>query len=1158
MVSEPPIIIQQGDTITSPQLPEPARVKSVAWNGSHFEIEAIGLDTTKYYERTFTPAEITVRRITFAEDGSRFRLALLAERIRAAAQYDPQFAVGVSQVDPLPHQIDAVYNYMLKSPRIRFLLADDPGAGKTIMAGLLLRELEQRGALERILVISPANLTMQWQEELRLKFNREFAIIRREQLLAQSGSDLWRSHPRAIMSVDFARRPDVRKAFEGAMWDLIIVDEAHKMAAYRYGKKIDKTQAYQLGEMLSKRTDHLLLMTATPHRGNAENFRLLLALLDADLFEQPDQFEQILRQRQMPIFLRRLKEQLKDFDGRPLFPPRSVETLTYELTGSEKALYEAVTDYVSNRFQRAARLTSERARRNVGLALLVLQRRMASSLRAIRTSLERREARLRQQLAEIQADPELLTATYTLSLWEAHDYSDANDEDWDDDEERWEDEDELLGNAFFVKSIEELEKEIEEVQALRELATEAENEAVATGRERKLEQLYQALHEPLVDGKNLWEMNEKLLVFTENKDTLVYLVEQFRSWGFTVTQIAGGMKQEDRRAAQAEFKRADGAQILVATDAAGEGINLQFCRLMVNYDIPWNPNRLEQRMGRIHRYGQRFSVQIFNLVAENTREGSVLATLLGKLDQMRDDLGNDLVYDIIGDLLSSAELAQLLQQAVVNRQSLDEIRASITELVDTNEQRRRLEAALMDALAKDALNTETLEALRERDRIAREQRLVPEYIQDFVEQAFNTLAAEYNYVPRIQRRNDAADVWRIDNVPAPIRQAAPAGYTIDSSYPRLVFKRELLEQHPLAEFVAPGHPLFVALLNLVRERYGSLLTQGACLHVSPHEQGLFWLFDVQVKDGTGAVAGQQLVGIHHAPDGTLTRTDPLRLLDGATLPEPPPPATLQPYQQQANQQAQVVAWCRSAILNPFEEELRQQRAHEAEVRDTWITRSLEYLIEKQDIAITEYVTRRAIDDQYDIGLRTLEENRATYQARLDQRMAESARLRALGSDPPRLVGVCALLPLPLPDPPDDADDGNDPTVEQVAIRVAMSYEQQQGRTSTSVERDNLGYDLYSTSPSETRYIEVKGRRGRGDVLLTYNEMIKAARFRDDYWLYVVYDCASDQPELIPIRNPEQHVIMKDSHQQTVRFRVNVGEVSRHAPPPAASDAAPAA
>jgi len=1150
MESPPPIALQRNDVFTSPQIPEPARVKSVIWTGTHFEIEAVGLTTNQYYERTFTPAEIAVRRITLGADGPRFRLALLAERIRAAAQYDPQFAVGVSQVDPLPHQIDAVYNYMLKSPRIRFLLADDPGAGKTIMAGLLLRELEQRGALERTLVIAPANLTMQWQDELRLKFNRDFAIIKREQLLAQSGSDLWRSHPRAIMSMDFARRPDVRKAFEGATWDLIIVDEAHKMAAYRYGKKVEKTQAYQLGEVLSKRTDHLLLMTATPHRGNPENFRLLLALLDADLFEQPEQFEQILRQRQMPIFLRRLKEQLKDFDGRPLFPPRAVETLTYELTGSEKDLYEAVTDYVSNRFQRAARLTSERARRNVGLALLVLQRRMASSLRAIRTSLERREARLRQQLAEIQANPALLTGASPHPLWEQHDYIDEADEQWDDDEARWELEEDLLAEAFFVKSIGELEQEIAEVQALRELATEAENEAVANGRERKLEQLYRALHKPLVAGNNLWEMNEKLLVFTENKDTLTYLVEQFRAWGFTVTQIAGGMTQEERRAAQAEFKRPDGAQILVATDAAGEGINLQFCRLMVNYDIPWNPNRLEQRMGRIHRYGQRFSVKIFNLVAENTREGSVLATLLTKLDQMRDDLGNDLVYDIIGDLLSSSELADLLQQAVVNRQSLDEIRASITGLVDTNEQRRRIETALTDALATDALNTETLAALRERDRIAREQRLVPEYIQDFVVQAFNTLAADFGYAPRIHPRNDAPEVWRIESVPAPFRQAAPPGYTLEASYPRLVFKRELREQYPTAEFVAPGHPLFGALLQLVRERYGPLLTQGACLHVSPHEQGLFWLFEVQVKDGTGAVAGQQLVGIHHAPDGTATATDPLRLLDGATLPTAPDPAVIQHYQQQAANQQPVVEWCRNEVLNPFLEELRQQREHEASVRDTWIQRSLDYLIEQQDEKIIEHGTQHPINDQYTIGLRTLQEKLDEYKARREQRLAESARLRALGSDTPRLVGVCALLPFPPPDPPDTADDGNDPDVEQVAIRVATHYEQQHGRSPISVERDQLGFDLRSTSPTETRYIEVKGRRARGDVLLTYNEMIKAMRFGNSYWLYVVYDCASDQPELIPIQNPAQQVVLHASQQHTMRFRVPMADVTRHAAPDA--------
>jgi hypothetical protein len=387
---------------------------------------AVGVESNQFYDRTFIPDEITIRRVTFAADGERFRLAALAERIRAAAQYDPQFAIGVSQIEPLPHQIDAVYNYLLRSPRIRFLLADDPGAGKTIMAGLLLKELEQRGAVERVLVVTPANLTMQWQDELREKFSSGFTIIRREQFVAHSGQDLWHKHPRAIMSVDFARRKEVRDTFEGVKWDLVIVDEAHKMAAYQYGEKVEKTQAYQLGEALSERADHLLLMTATPHRGNIDNFRLLMALLDKDMFQSNEGLSEVLRQSQMPIFLRRLKERMVDFDNKPLFPPREVETTRYELSGVEKELYDAVTDYVSKRFERAEQIADDRARRNVALALMVLQRRLASSLRAIPKSLERREEKLKERLQGMRTGS-IAPMPVIPTL----------DEEVDEDEERW-------------------------------------------------------------------------------------------------------------------------------------------------------------------------------------------------------------------------------------------------------------------------------------------------------------------------------------------------------------------------------------------------------------------------------------------------------------------------------------------------------------------------------------------------------------------------------------------------------------------------------------------------------------------------------------------------------------------------------------------------
>jgi superfamily II DNA or RNA helicase len=1133
--------IAPDDIITSIQLPEPAKVIQVIQLGTQIRIMAVGLETNQFYDRTFTPDEISVRRVTFAADGERFRLAALAERIRAAAQYDPQFAIGVSQIDPLPHQIDAVYNHLLRSPRIRFLLADDPGAGKTIMAGLLLKELENRGAVERVLVVTPANLTMQWRDEMRDRFSTDFTIIRREQLAANAGSDLWRQHPRAIMSVDFGKRDEVRATFDGAKWDLVIIDEAHRMAAYQYGEKVDKTRAYQLGEELSKQTDHLLLMTATPHRGNADNFRLLLSLLDPDIFQSNEGLAEMLRQSRMPIFLRRLKERMVDFDNKPLFPPRKVETVPYTLTGIEKDLYDAVTDYVAKRFQRAEQLTDERARRNVGLALMVLQRRLASSLRAIRTSLARREEKLQEKLQAVRTGS-VAPAQLGLPL--------AIDDSEEEDEERWEQEEQALG-VTLAMTVREIELEIQEVHELHELALLAEEEAERTDCERKLAELRGVMGKPLVDGRNLWESGEKLLVFTENRDTLNYLVEKFMAWGFRVAQIYGGMSQDDRRAAQKYFKADDGAQIMVATEAAGEGINLQFCRLMVNYDIPWNPNRLEQRMGRIHRYGQKFSVRIFNLVAENTREGYVLATVLDKLDQMRTDLGREHVFDIIGDLLTTTDLADLVQRAVKERQSLEAIQAAVISTVDANEQRRKAQAALADALAADLMSPAALDEIREQLRTAKEQRLVPEYVERFVVTAFRVLCRDHKLRADIRPRASEPGVWTIESVPHFIRLAAPAGRRVLPAYGQIIFTKALAEDYPKAEFVAPGHPLFDALLTLVRGTYGKLLTEGAQFAAAPSDQGLFWLLEATVKDGTGAIAGQKLVGVYQRADGTLEPQDPLTLLDYeplATSPEEAQgvalPEALKPL---ASAPTTIENWAKDHIIDPYLDQLRERRQHEANVREEYLQRSLDTLIADQTAKVLAYAAddkaRKRDAGQWDIGLRTLEQGLEEYQARLQRRIDESTRLRAVGADVPRIAGVCAYVPVP--DVLANDEEGDDPDVEAVAVAVAMGYERDNGREPQSVEADSLGFDLRSKGPNEIRYIEVKGRRGTGGVMLTANEWIKAARFGKEYWLYVVHGCGGDSPRLTIIHDPASCLTVSEQTFTAARFRVNAGEISKN-------------
>jgi SNF2 family DNA or RNA helicase len=507
--------------------------------------------------------------------------------------------------------MDAVYSHLLTQPQIRFLIADDPGAGKTVMAGLTHKELKFRGLVERTLIVTPANLTDQWRRELQDKFGEVFTVVNRATVSSTYGRNVWEDQPQCITSVDFvARQDDILNQLRDVRWDMVIVDEAHKMAAYRYGTKVNKTQRYEFGEFMQDRTDHLLFLTATPHKGDPDNFALLLQLLDKDLYATGDILAEASAHGENRIMIRRLKEDMKKFDGSPCFPPRKVQTLPYQLTPDELALYEAVTDYVQHNFQRAMQAEN----RNVGLALTVLQRRLASSMAAIRLSLERRLKRLKelqrlgkikQEFGEIPDDMDDLTEA-----------------------DRWKFEDELVERLTMAGTMAELEAEIADLEGLVKLAKHNEKHVPET----KFEDLREVV------SRHLAGREERLLVFTEHKDTLDFLVRKLTDRGFYCCTIHGGMPLEKRIDAERDFFEHK-PSIMVATEAAGEGINLQFCSLMVNYDIPWNPNRLEQRMGRIHRYKQEHEVMIFNLVAKNTREGDSCeahqATALGETGRVR-------------------------------------------------------------------------------------------------------------------------------------------------------------------------------------------------------------------------------------------------------------------------------------------------------------------------------------------------------------------------------------------------------------------------------------------------------------------------------------------------------------------------------------------
>jgi superfamily II DNA or RNA helicase len=1123
----PPI----GAILSGPHWPDRVRVVRVEPRGTgRVLIQAVTLDgqdrlfsrLLKREELVNLQVEAESDRPTLDGDPVGFRLAAEATRIRLAYTYDPQLAVSVARIDPLPHQLEAVYHYMLRQPRLRFLLADDPGAGKTIMAGLLLKELKLRGAVTRTLIVAPANLAPQWQREMAEKFDEHFDLVDRAALAAR-GSRAWELSDQCVVSLDFAWRSDVLESLARARrWDLTFVDEAHKMAAYQRGAKMERTRRYRLGEFLTEHTEHLLMLTATPHKGDPENFRLLLQLLDPDLFADTHILARAVGRGENPIFLRRLKEDMRDFDGRPLFPPRHVRTLGVELTEPEQQLYEEVTRYVADNFNRA--LAEDN--RNVTFALIVLQRRLASSIRAIRRSLENRRDRLAALRDLVRADPSLLE--------EARRADGPLDEVSEDapEMERWEAEERAL-RLTVARNLDELEAEIVILSDLAARALAVEE----SGPERKLDELRRVIEEinlPSSGSGQASRTGEKLLVFTEAKDTLDYLAENLTEWGLAVTTIDGTMTPPERYRSEQVFRNPDGAQVLVATEAAGEGINLQFCHLMINYDLPWNPTRLEQRMGRVHRYGQKYEAYIYNLVATSTREGMVLHALLNKLERMREGLGQDRVFDVVDQLLEGTSLEALIRDALANRLTFEEVRDQVLARLDADQERRLKDAALA-GLATRYVDLTRLRADRQR---AAEARLVPAYIRAFFTRAMEALASG-----RLERRDDG--YWRISYVPAALREVPedlrrrygqPAeGYTA------ITFDKDDLAIHPHVTFVGPGQPLFEAVVHHVLARFGPDLAKGAILRDPAGEaEGLLWLLVGSVDDGLGRVAGRRLFALYNPLGGDeLVRVSPARLLDldppGDSLPLP------EAYQKRLAGIERVVDWSLDQVLDPYLAELQAGRTEETGIIRDYLRRSFDVLIARAQGKLMEYEHKAS--QGVDMSLRIQEERRHLDDLRRRQatRLTETERAAVLSLGAPQVVGVAAIVSdktfeVSKTSKVSGMEMRRRDEIETAAMVCAVDHERARGWQVEDVSAEARGYDLLSRGPDgEMRYIEVKGRAGVGAVELSANEWLKAEQLGEDYWLYIVTDALSS-PILHLVQDPA-HRLGREEVVPQVRYRV---------------------
>ncbi|MCR4340230.1 MAG: DEAD/DEAH box helicase, partial [Gemmatimonadaceae bacterium] len=767
---------------------------------------------------------------SFDGDGKLFRLVAEAHRIRLAHLFDPVLAVHTSLVEPLPHQITAVYEEMLPRQPLRFLLADDPGAGKTIMAGLLMKEMIARGDLQRCLVVCPGSLAEQWQDELYRRFHLKFDILTNDKLEASATGNWFRDTNLAIARLDkLSRNEDVQAKLlaPDCQWDLVVCDEAHKLSATFFGGEVKYTKRYKLGQLLSGITRHFLLMTATPHNGKEEDFQLFMALLDGDRFE--GKFRDGVHVDDVSDLMRRMvKEKLLRFDGTPLFPARIATTVPYKLSNAEAQLYKAVTDYVRQEWKKADDLNARRTN-TIGFALTMLQRRLASSPEAIYQSLRRRRERLEKKLREVELMHRaaiLAGPTPDVPELDADDIEDLEDAA---DDEMQELEAEVLDQATAARTAEELRAEIAQLVVLEATA----NDVRRSGEDRKWVELSGLLQEIFERGAS----NEKLVIFTEHRDTLSYLQDRIsRVLGSpeAVHVIHGSMGREDRMKAQEAFKHDPSVRVLIATDAAGEGINLQRAHLMVNYDLPWNPNRIEQRFGRIHRIGQTEPCHLWNLVADETREGDVYRKLLEKLAEARSALGGQ-VYDVLGRVqFDGLPLRDLLIQAIRYGEQ-PEVRAYLTTVVDQAMDRAHLQSLIEDrVLDPTVMDASKVQRVREDMERANARRLQPHYIESFFLEAFALLGGRAS-----QRESHR---FEVSHVPPSVRsrdRQIGIGEPVLQRYERIVFEKALInpQGQPLAAFVCPGHPLLDATLDLTLEVNRDLLKRGSVL-VDDKDYGL--------------------------------------------------------------------------------------------------------------------------------------------------------------------------------------------------------------------------------------------------------------------------------------------------------------------------------
>jgi superfamily II DNA or RNA helicase len=1064
----------------------------------------------------------------FDAPGADFKLGLEAHRITQAGLFDPMMAVHTSNVEPLPHQISAVYEHMLPRQPLRYVLADDPGAGKTIMAGLLISELLMRADAKRILIVSPGSLTEQWQDELLEKFGVTFDIFSREKQEQCASGNYFDESNQLICRLDqLSRNEDFQEKLKNTEWDLIIVDEAHKLSANYFGNKVNKTKRFLLGELLGSITRHYLLMTATPHNGKEEDFQIWLSLLDGDRFY--GKFREGAHKVDVSDMMRRMvKEELLKFDGTPLFPERRAYTANYELSSMEASLYEQVTTYVREEMNRADNLDGKK-KNNVGFALTMLQRRLASSPEAIYQSLKRRRKRLEARLAETKLMARGVTAgrngvAETVDEYnvkkkiELPDNFDELDEDLSAEEYELYAE-QVVDQASAAETIPELEAEI---LSLKDLEYQALS-VVQSGNDKKWEELsclVQDRPEMFTASGN----RRKLIIFTEHKDTLNYLVTRIGNMlgdKNSVRTISGATNRDARRKIQEEFRNDPEVVVLVATDAAGEGVNLQNANLMVNYDLPWNPNRLEQRFGRIHRIGQTEVCHLWNIVANETREGAVFQKLFDKIEIEKKALGGK-VFDVLGEAFDNVSLRDLLVEAI--RYGEDPTtKAKMNEVIEGALDAEHLKEIIKrNALVDQHMGLEELYAVKEEMEKAEARKLQPYFIRAFFTEAFQTVGGEF--------RAREAGRYEVRHVPAAIRERdriiGESRTPVLKKYERICFEKQHVRQNgkPMADMIHPMHPLMHAVTDLVLQAHRSKLRQGAVL-VDPNDDStepkVLFMVDHSIRETghTGKVASRRLQFVEIDEQSKSINAGWAPHLDLQPIDDYDKKLVndiLQAPWLNHNLEALALNHASQQLVPEHYSEVKGRRERQA---DKTMTAVNERLIKEINYWSDRYIKLK--DDvnagkqprlQPEMARRRVDE----LTARLEQRKAELIALKNVVSSTPVVIGGALVIPQGLlsyrkGETQFSVNAEARARVERVAMDAVIQVEQAFGYLVTDVGAEKCGWDVTSRPPVNAdgsikpdRHIEVKGRaKGQSTITVSRNEIIYGLNQADKFILGIV-------------------------------------------------------